>query len=473
MARMHELQGGAGDDRGTLPMSHRRVQGRRRGRDPSRTAIAVCGRAIVVWLAVAVIASAQHPQGRAGLVSITIAAGIWLVSLRILAAGAPYALGPWVPAGMGAAAGLVCVAALNPYLPGLDMPPPALLATGLGVFLSSGTWDAVLERTARRRVLVIGTTAVVDVAAAANVNPRLPFEIFGADPGAELPDVALRELVAVVEAQQPDVIVLTDDASCSAALERLLDMTDRRFRVAGLTSFYEYAFGWLPLQHLTPMWFLSLLHLRQRPGHRPSKRLFDVTLALIGLLLTAPLLPLIALLVKWTPGPLIYRQVRVGEGGRRFTMYKFRSMPVTAERPGEAVFAQDSDPRASGPGRFLRKTHLDELPQLWNVLKGDMSIVGPRPERPQMIVSLEAEIPFWSRRLLMKPGMTGWAQVRSGYGRDGATHSQKLSYDFWYMRHGSLAVDIAVCIETVLQVLRIFSPRRLVLRRGPRSEPVA
>jgi lipopolysaccharide/colanic/teichoic acid biosynthesis glycosyltransferase len=196
-------------------------------------------------------------------------------------------------------------------------------------------------------------------------------------------------------------------------------------------------------------------------------------LALAGLLLTAPLLPIIALLVKWTPGPLIYKQIRVGEGGRRFTMLKFRSMPVTAERPGEAVFAQDSDPRASAPGRFMRRTHLDELPQLWNVLKGDMSIVGPRPERPQMIVSLEAEIPFWSRRLLMKPGMTGWAQVRCGYGRDGATHSQKLSYDFWYMRHGSLAVDIAVCVATFVQVLRIFSPRRQWLRRGPRSEPVA
>ena len=212
--------------------------------------------------------------------------------------------------------------------------------------------------------------------------------------------------------------MLADGESCSAALERLLDMTDRRFRVAGLTSFYEYAFGWLPLDRLTPMWFLSLLHLRQRPGRRPSKRVFDVVFATAGLVLTGLLLPVIVLLVKQTPGPLLYRQTRVGERGRRFTMYKFRTMPADAERPGEPVFAQAHDPRASAGGRFLRRTHLDELPQLWNVLKGEMSIVGPRPERPEFVEMLETTIPFWSRRLLMKPGMTGWAQVRCGYASD-------------------------------------------------------
>jgi lipopolysaccharide/colanic/teichoic acid biosynthesis glycosyltransferase len=139
-------------------------------------------------------------------------------------------------------------------------------------------------------------------------------------------------------------------------------------------------------------------------------------------------------------------------------------MPVTAERPGEPVFAQASDPRASGAGRLLRRTHLDELPQLWNVLKGDMSIVGPRPERPEFVEMLEASIPYWSRRLLMKPGMTGWAQVRCGYASDCASAAEKLSYDFWYMRHGSLAVDLAVCIKTVLQAVECLEPRRLRMR---------
>jgi lipopolysaccharide/colanic/teichoic acid biosynthesis glycosyltransferase len=242
-------------------------------------------------------------------------------------------------------------------------------------------------------------------------------------------------------------------------------MTDRRFRVAGLTSFYEHAFGCVPLEQITSMWFMSLLHLRQRPGRRPAKRLFDLAVAATGLVMTLPLLPLIVLLVKRTPGPLIYRQTRVSEGGRRFTMYKFRTMRVTAERPGEPVFAQASDPRASAAGRLLRRTHLDELPQLWNVLKGDMSIVGPRPERPEFVTMLEADIPFWSRRLLSKPGMTGWAQVRYGYATDCASSAEKLSYDFWYMRHGNLAVDIAVCFRTLAQELAILDPRPFLARR--------
>jgi len=437
----------------------------------SRPVVAGCGRAAIVWLGLAIIAAAEHPLGAGGLVAVSIAAAIWLVSLRIASASAPYALGPWVPAAIGTATGLVCVMAVNPYAEGLGLSLAALCSVAVGIFLSVGTWETVLERTAQRRVLVIGQEAVAEIAAAARRVRRVPFDILGTSglPGGRpgttpAPLGDLEQLAEVVDAQQPDVIVLADGESCSAALERLLDMTDRRFRVAGLTSFYEYAFGWLPLDHLTPMWFLSLLHLRQRPGRRPSKRLFDVLLAVTGLAATALLLPLLVLLVKWTPGPLIYRQTRVGERGRRFTMYKFRTMPADAERPGEPVFAQAHDPRASAAGRFLRRTHLDELPQLWNVLKGDMSIVGPRPERPEFVEMLEASIPYWSRRLLMKPGMTGWAQVRCGYASDCASAAEKLSYDFWYMRHGSLAVDLAVCIETVLQAVKCLEPRRLRMR---------
>jgi exopolysaccharide biosynthesis polyprenyl glycosylphosphotransferase len=437
----------------------------------SRPVLAACGRALIVWLGVAIVTAGAHPVDAGGVLAVSGVTAVWLISLRIASAGAPYALGPWVPAAIGTATGLVCVMAVNPYVEGLGLSLASLGGLAAGLFLSVGTWETVLERTARRRVLVIGTDAVAEIAEAVQRGRRVPFDILGT-PGVPGPPVStpvplgdLEQLAAVVTAQQPDVIVLADDRSCSAALERLLDMSDRRFRVAGLTSFYEYAFGWLPLDHLTPMWFLSLLHLRQRPGQRPSKRVFDVVVAAVGLVLTVILLPVLVLLVKQTPGGLLYRQTRVGEGGRRFTMYKFRTMPETAERPGEPVFAQASDPRASAAGRFLRRTHLDELPQLWNVLKGEMSIVGPRPERPEFVEMLEAAVPYWSRRLLMKPGVTGWAQVRCGYASDCTSAAEKLSYDFWYMRHTSLAVDVAVCIETVLQAFELFDPRRLVARR--------
>jgi exopolysaccharide biosynthesis polyprenyl glycosylphosphotransferase len=437
-----------------------------------RQVIATTGQAVLVWLALAVIAASQHHLGTGGLLAITLAAGIWLVNLHVATGNAPYALGPWVPATMGATSGLVCVAALNPHLADMQFSLGALFAMFAGVLLSSGTWGWVLERTTKRRVLVVGTTAMDQVMTAVRRERVAPFEILGApieDPsGPDTRALSLsdaEDLAVVVEMQRPDVIVLTDDQSCSLALERLLDMTDRRFRVAGLTSFYEHAFGCVPLEQITSMWFLGLLHLRQRPGRRPAKRLFDVVVAAIGLLVMLPLIPVIVLLVKRTRGPLIYRQTRVSEGGRHFTMYKFRTMPVTAERPGEPVFAQASDPRASAAGRFLRRTHLDELPQLWNVLAGDMSIVGPRPERPEFVSMLEADVPFWSRRLLLKPGMTGWAQVRYGYATDCASSAEKLSYDFWYMRHGSLAVDIAVCFRTLAQELAILDPRPFLARR--------
>jgi exopolysaccharide biosynthesis polyprenyl glycosylphosphotransferase len=199
-------------------------------------------------------------------------------------------------------------------------------------------------------------------------------------------------------------------------------------------------------------WFMSVLHLYQRPYARWAKRTFDVVVAGLGVLLTAPLFPILALLVRRTAGPVIYRQVRLGEGGRTFTIYKFRSMGTDAEI-GVAIWAAEHDPRVTALGRFMRKTRLDELPQLWNVLCGEMSIVGPRPERPEFVEQLEAEVPFWSRRHLVKPGITGWAQVRRGYTADAASTSEKLSYDLWYLRHRSLVVDLAICVKTISTLL--------------------
>jgi lipopolysaccharide/colanic/teichoic acid biosynthesis glycosyltransferase len=446
-----------------MPLTHSAGGGR-----ISRALIAATGRAVVVWVAVAMIASAQRPLGAAGLLGVSVAAAVWIVTLRAASAAAPYVLGRGVPAAIGSSTGLVCVAALNPYVPGLQLSLGALLGIWVGIFCSSAAWEGVLERTAKRRVLVVGSSAVADLEAAARRCRRVTFEMFPAGEildGRESPTEPLNalDLAPIVAAQRPDLIVLADEHTNSEALELLLDITDRRFRVVGLTSFYEYAFGCVPVRELTPLWFLSLLHVRQRAPRRPSKRLFDVVVAVIGLLFTALLLPFFALAIKRTPGRVIYRQTRVGERGRRFTMYKFRTMGATAEEGG-AVFAQASDPRCTSIGRFLRQTHLDELPQLWNVLKGDMSIVGPRPERPELIATLEEGVPFWSRRLLLKPGMTGWAQVRSGYASDCPTAAEKLSHDFWYMRHGNLAIDVAVCLQTVRLAFEILTPRRISAR---------
>jgi lipopolysaccharide/colanic/teichoic acid biosynthesis glycosyltransferase len=195
-----------------------------------------------------------------------------------------------------------------------------------------------------------------------------------------------------------------------------------------------------------------------RSTGRLAKRVFDVVVALLAAVVTAPLWPVIALLVARTSGGVLVHQPRVGEHRRVFTMHKFRTMRHDAEPLGQAVWAEESDPRVTRCGRVLRRTHLDELPQLWNVLKGDMSIVGPRPERPEFVAILEHAVPHWSGRHLVKPGMTGWAQVRQGFaaGVDGS--EEKLSYDLWYVRHRSLPLDVAICLST-LPLLVVRSAR--------------
>jgi lipopolysaccharide/colanic/teichoic acid biosynthesis glycosyltransferase len=204
----------------------------------------------------------------------------------------------------------------------------------------------------------------------------------------------------------------------------------------------------VPVDELTPSWFMSILHVWQRTYGRVAKRTFDVVCATIGLVLAAPLMVLVAALVRSTPGPIIYRQTRVGEGGRPFQIYKFRTMRHDSEDPARPSFTQVNDPRVTPVGRLLRKTHLDELPQLWVVLKGDMSVVGPRPERPEFIPMLEEAVPFFTRRQLVKPGITGWAQLRRDYASDAEGAKDKLSYDLWYIRHRNVIVDLAICART-------------------------
>jgi exopolysaccharide biosynthesis polyprenyl glycosylphosphotransferase len=465
------------EDAGPAPLDHGAAASLPLAATPGRLGsrvVAECGRAIVIWLAVGVVAAAERPLSAEGALSVTVAAALWLACLRAAFAGMPYALGFRLPAAVGTLGGLLVVGALAPYLPGAPLTLATLLLAAFGVFLSTALWESIVQRvTARRRVLVVGPTAFTEIAAEARRGGRDRFEVIGAPrelPGeyeAVLPfHAAVEDLAEIVRAQQPELIVLADEQVSAAALDRLLEISNGRFRVAGVTSFYEYAFGCVPLSHLTPMWFLSLLHVRQRPHGRWSKRLFDIVVAGAGLIVTAPLFLVIAVAVKMTRGPVIYRQIRVGEAGRRFTIYKFRTMVDAAERPGEAVWAQHRDPRITRVGRLLRHTHLDELPQLWNVLKGDMSIVGPRPERPELITKLELDVPFWTRRLLIKPGVTGWAQVSFGYAGDPVSAAEKLSYDIWYLRHRNFAVDLAVCARTVLLMLGLADTVRSRERSG-------
>jgi exopolysaccharide biosynthesis polyprenyl glycosylphosphotransferase len=247
-----------------------------------------------------------------------------------------------------------------------------------------------------------------------------------------------------------DVFVLGLRAGRPAIYARLLELTHLDVSVIEYPAFFERTFGRVPLNELTPTWFLHTMHLHRRDEEWVSKRVFDLVLASIGLILAAPLMLAAAVSVRlWGgSGPILFRQARIGEHGRRFTMVKFRSMR-TDVTGGAATWTADEDPRITPAGYWLRRFRLDELPQLVNVIRGDMTLVGPRPETPDYVRWLAEEIPFYQPRHFAKPGITGWAQVCGGYASSLDASRMKLSYDLYYLRNRSLSLDTAILLRTI------------------------
>lgn len=228
------------------------------------------------------------------------------------------------------------------------------------------------------------------------------------------------------------------EATCSHADVRVLE----------LASFYERVFGHVALRAINAAWFQWVMHPRYSPRIPPAKRALDLCIASLVALAAAPFLAVAALAIKLEGGPAFYRQTRIGEGGHPFQILKLRTMrPTDAEAP--ARWSSADDDRVTALGRFLRRTHLDELPQIVNVLKGDMSIVGPRPEQPGFVEDLEESVHFYSRRHTVRPGITGWAQVRCGYAGSHEGALWKLSHDLYYLKHRSVTFDLLILGETV------------------------
>jgi exopolysaccharide biosynthesis polyprenyl glycosylphosphotransferase len=419
--------------------------------------VAAAGRVVLVWVPCYTLMGYRFGTSATALAGSTLLALVWLVSLRSAFAAVHFTLGPAVRTAVGTTTGMVAVSAVAMWVPGLGMSTSTIVALTISVFALTTIWEAVAQRVVgKRRVLVIGTSAsAAAVADAIAVEGNAPFTVVGAvddtpDDPARLGSVA--ELTRIIDEQRPELVVLTDGESSAKALDRLLDAPASGLKLVGQAHFFDHAFGRIPLADLKPTWFMSIFHLWHRPYTRFAKRTFDIVCATVILLFAGLLMLAAAALVRLTPGPVIYCQTRVGEGGRPFRMLKFRTMRADAEAPGPA-FAQLADPRVTKVGRVLRRTHVDELPQLWNVLRGEMSIVGPRPERPEFIPTIEEAVPFFTRRLLVKPGITGWAQLRHDYASDADGAAEKLSYDLWYLRHRNLVVDLAICVKTFSSIL--------------------
>jgi sugar transferase (PEP-CTERM system associated) len=265
------------------------------------------------------------------------------------------------------------------------------------------------------------------------------------------------DVPAIVRAQRVDrVVVSLADARGKLPVDQLLEMKlNDGVAFDHLASVYEEYTGKIAVENLRPSWFIFSDGFRKSAVLITVKRVIDLMVGAIGFVLALPIMLLVAFLVRLTSrGPVLYHQARVGQHGRIFTVHKFRSMVTDAEAGTGAVWAQRNDSRVTPIGRFLRRTRLDELPQLWNVLRGDMSLVGPRPERPEFVRSLTDQIPFYGQRHVVRPGLTGWAQVRYTYGASVEDAMEKLQYDLYYIKNMSLALDLFILFSTVKTVLQ-------------------
>lgn len=255
-----------------------------------------------------------------------------------------------------------------------------------------------------------------------------------------------------------DQVVLANPLQTGPLLNTLSLLHEKGAQITPMFAIYQDLTGRVPVSHLGDDWYVALpANVKKTTRtYRLVKRGLDIVLALAMLLVAAPIAPLLMLAIKLdSPGPIFFKQSRVGCGGKLFKIIKFRSMRQDAEAKSGAVWASNSDPRITRIGRFLRKSRLDELPQLWNVLVGDMSFVGPRPERPEFDEQLEREVPFYRARRAVRPGLTGWAQVQYRYGNTMGDALRKVEYDLYYIKNESLYLDLLILLRTVAVVLKL------------------
>jgi sugar transferase (PEP-CTERM system associated) len=337
-----------------------------------------------------------------------------------------------------------------------------LLAPALILLRRSYEW-VIGHKMFRERVFVLGAgeyaRSIVD---AIRLRPDLGMEVVEWDDvqqlePAERKQVWIEALENISNAKPIAVhriIVAMESRRGELPVQELLSLRFQGITVEEDGTLRERLYGKIQLDGLRPSNFLYSEGFRIRASQQFTRQVVSIVAAALGLVLFLPLFPFVALAIKLSSkGPLFYRQTRVGMGGHNFQVVKFRTMRTDAEASG-AKWATKNDPRVTRIGMFLRKTRVDEVPQLWNVLRGDMGFVGPRPERPEFVAWLSEELPFYYLRTLIRPGLTGWAQVRYGYGSTLAETKEKLEYDLYYIKHMSLGLDLLIMFETIKTILR-------------------
>ncbi|MGH9674844.1 MAG: sugar transferase [Bryobacteraceae bacterium] len=343
-----------------------------------------------------------------------------------------------------------------------------IIACGLTLLLLP-TWRLIystvaLHAVSARKVLFLGSSKVAcDINSRIRQHPELGMATLGFVDDAldsELSEDTchlgqLKDFRSIISSTKPDLIVVgMSERRSRLPINQLLDLRFAGIRIEDAATTYETTFGRVCLQEIRPSQLVFSTDLGARPGIVRLQTVYSTLIALAGTVITLPLLILIAALVKFTSrGPVFYRQLRVGLNGTKYTVYKFRSMRHDAEADTGPTYALRDDPRATFVGRLLRRLRLDELPQLFNVLKGEMSIVGPRPERPEFVDTLAEKIPFYRQRLCIKPGITGWAQINHKYGDSFEDTSIKLEYDLYYIKNLSPTLDAYIIFHTLKVML--------------------
>jgi len=347
---------------------------------------------------------------------------------------------------------------------------PSTFVTALGVFVVAVlTWRLAFNHFAHdphleERVLILGTGQTARILAQQIGRQQdFAYRLVGfVDESADRTLVRQHDILGsavdidriVADRHVDRIVVGLSDRRGRLPIEQLLRAKMSGVRVEDATTTYERLTGKILIDDLKPSWLIFSDGFRASRGTRFVKRMLDLSFSMILAIISAPFMALTALAIKAdSAGPMLYSQERVGENGRVFKIYKFRSMQTDAEQAGQPIWARAQDERVTRVGRFIRKSRLDELPQLWNVMRGDMSFVGPRPERPFFVDHLAKEIPFYLQRHAVKPGITGWAQVKYQYGSTVEDAMEKLRYDLYYIKHLSIFFDLTIVLDTVKVIL--------------------
>jgi sugar transferase (PEP-CTERM system associated) len=355
--------------------------------------------------------------------------------------------------------------------------PRWLMLTGSGLSLAVIlSWRVfystfLLGTIGEQRILLLGTNdLVLEIARHLAGHPEHGMRVVGCvevEPtGAALPDGLARlgsaaDLGELASRARPDCIVVgTRERRGHVPMMQLLELRFSGIKVEEAATTFEKLFKRVSLHELRPGQFVYSGELGPRPGQVALQLAYSSLIALFGVICLSPVMLLVALAVKLTSrGPALYRQSRVGWKGKPFTLYKFRSMYENAEAATGAVWAMKDDPRVTPVGRWLRRLRLDELPQFLNILRGEMSLVGPRPERPEFVARLTEQIPFYRQRHCVRPGITGWAQINHKYGDSMEEAARKLEYDLYYIKNLSPALDAFILFHTL---------KTMILSRGAR-----